>query len=171
MATKRPPRQPEAPPPTDVDDTPIAPQSNYRPEFCAIARDYIGRGHTTASLRAKLKLEDGSIAAHSKQTILNWRKQFPEFDKAMAEGEAMRAELIEDVAFRNAAGGHGQLTGLLLRNWSDITEESTVVNKQANGVSTESFERMYDEDPAGAIAKLKEDIDQFARIEGSELPS
>jgi hypothetical protein len=164
MATKRP-TTPKAanPKPQEAEEKYKGGQpTKYKPEYCQLAIDYIGKGHTTKSFAGKCDV--------SKTSVLNWRKLFPEFDEAMHKAEAARAELIEDIALRNAMGGHGQLTALLLRNWSEVTEESTVNVRNQNGVSTEAFERLYDEDPVAAIQSLKDSIDEFARIEGNQPP-
>jgi hypothetical protein len=166
MAIKRPPTPKTEEPPEDKKQG--GGQSKYDPSFCQLAIEYIGKGHTTKSFAGKCKQANGMGV--SKQTVLNWRKQYPDFDAAMAEAEAQRAELIEDVALRNAMGGHGQLTALLLRNWSEVTEESTVNVRNQNGVSTEAFEKLYEEDPVAAIQSLKDAIDEFARIESNEPP-
>ena len=93
----------------------------YRPEYCVIALDFIGTGHSTESL--------GSQYGVDASTIYDWIKKYPEFAKAVKKGESRRADYIEGLLREQAAGiskGSTAAAIFLAQNWTKLQNPQRV---------------------------------------------
>lgn len=71
-------------------------KSPYQPEFAELARKVCLLGATDEQLGEVLKV--------SRRTILNWRKQHPDFDAAIAAGKDEADARVADALYQRALG-------------------------------------------------------------------
>lgn len=100
--------------------------SEYKPEFCAIATEFIGRGHSTEALAAEL--------GYSRRVIYNWIKEFEEFGEAVHRGQDARSRMIEALAVQKAKGGPGEnaMIIFLLKNWAGMSDKQEMTGKDGS---------------------------------------
>lgn len=90
--------------------------TDYKPEYCQIATDYIAEGHSMESLAWKI----GVI----RQTIYNWKETYKEFSDAIDAGFAGRQAMVEDLVRENAKTGIGgsAATIFMAKNWAGMRD-------------------------------------------------
>ena len=92
--------------------------TKYKPEYCAIAEDWLGRKHSTESLGSQLDCH--------KDTIYEWKKVHPAFSDAIKRGEAKRAAKLENDLVNGQHQGktYNAAVGIFLaKNWLGMRDE------------------------------------------------
>jgi len=72
----------------DMKKAPANRPTEYRPEYCARALEFLSRGHSLVALAGELK--------KAPSTIATWRRDFPEFAEAIEIGRAIGLKEWED---------------------------------------------------------------------------
>jgi transposase-like protein len=94
--------------------------TDYKPEYCKIAAEYIAEGHSMESLAWKL----GVI----RQTVYNWKEIYPEFAEAVDVGFDGRQAMVESTLRDNAQQGVGNASSaiFLAKNWASMRDRMEV---------------------------------------------
>lgn len=114
--------------------------SEYQPEYCAKAEEYIGQGHSMESFAHTV----GVVRA----TIYNWRDEFPEFKEALDRGFSKRQERTEKLLLDCAESNVGNASVLIFlgKNWAGLRDkfeqDITTNGKDINRLPSEVQERI-----------------------------
>jgi len=114
--------------------------SEYKPEYCQLAEDYIAKGHAMESFASQVNV--------SRQTVYNWKEAHPEFKEALDRGFSKRQALLETMLMKCAYTGEGNVTALIFlgKNWAGLRDkfeqDITTNGKDINRLSSEVQERI-----------------------------
>lgn len=108
--------------------------TDYRPEYCETVLEYMGKGYSKTATAGKIGV--------SRQTLLAWEGQFPEFLVAVKRGEAMRTAKLEEDLLSAETGPQVTSRIFALKNaapdeWRD---KVTVAGPGDNGEHTVKIE-------------------------------
>jgi predicted DNA-binding protein YlxM (UPF0122 family) len=114
--------------------------SEYKPEYCQLAEDYIAKGHAMESFASQVNV--------SRQTVYNWKEAHPEFKEALDRGFSKRQALLETMLMKCAYTGEGNVTALIFlgKNWAGLRDkfeqDITTNGKDINRLPSEVQERI-----------------------------
>jgi transposase-like protein len=125
---------------------PIGQPTKYREEYCNIAVEYLGKGHSIVALAGKLGVREST--AHA------WAKKYPEFREALDLGIAKAVGFWEDKLIAAASGENKAAPAILifgLKNrapsaWRDV-QSLEHTGKDGQAIKTQevsSREKLFD---------------------------